>query len=400
MAHGLNAVIKRDVGAVQCKPEGKTGVGSRRIFSPQFKLQVLDSYRNDGDCKGNQRATARKYGIHRRQIQKWLQVEGALRSGVSGKHQLSTQTVKSEVALNGHRQRDDESSALRSASLASEARVPAMEPPAGFRTHQMAPTCPPDPAAPMDLSFKRTAVSPRASPPAPAYLSVLGPSPSLPTLRQPDVWDLSKKSNKRKADKADTVSATAKPAKLFKPYLDDDREVSSSCSSSSATFGNSVSSTSLPATPPLLQNIYSPPSLFRSSFEFHYNNNNIVYDPVKSECEHTCAIHELKGPEPILCSPYYTDLSPKYHLERYLPSPTYIPYEEPPAYTQLKRRESFRLDVDLSAIECCSQDSLCKGNPRAVLMKYNSPRSDDLKWTPHYELRPTSELKGEIKVEY
>ncbi|KAH1005708.1 hypothetical protein HUJ04_006639 [Dendroctonus ponderosae] len=342
MAHGLNSVIKRDVGAVQCKPEGKTGVGSRRIFSPQFKLQVLDSYRNDGDCKGNQRATARKYGIHRRQIQKWLQVEGALRSGVSGKHQLSTQTVKSEVALNGHRQRDDESSALRSASLASEARVPAMEPPAGFRAHHMAPICSPDPAKPMDLSFKRTATSPHASPSVAAYFPVLGPSTSLPTLRQPDVWDLSKKSNKRKAD---TVSATAKPAKLFKPYLDDDRE-----------------------------------------------------DAIKYECE--CASHELKGPETtLLGSPYYTDLSPKYHLERYLPSPTYIPYEEPPAYTQLKRRGSCGLDLDLSAIDC-SPDSLCKGNPRAVIMKYNSPSRDDFKWTPHYELRHTSELKGEIKVEY
>ncbi|KAH1012821.1 uncharacterized protein LOC125505115 [Dendroctonus ponderosae] len=393
MAHGLNSVIKRDVGAVQCKPEGKTGVGSRRIFSPQFKLQVLDSYRNDGDCKGNQRATARKYGIHRRQIQKWLQVEGALRSGVSGKHQLSTQTVKSEVALNGHRQRDDESSALRSASLASEARVPAMEPPAGFRAHHMAPICSPDPAKPMDLSFKRTATSPHASPSVAAYFPVLGPSTSLPTLRQPDVWDLSKKSNKRKAD---TVSATAKPAKLFKPYLDDDREVSSS----SVTFGNSVSSTSLPVTPPLIQNIYSPQSLSlsRSSFELYYNNNNIVQDAIKYECE--CASHELKGPETtLLGSPYYTDLSPKYHLERYLPSPTYIPYEEPPAYTQLKRRGSCGLDLDLSAIDC-SPDSLCKGNPRAVIMKYNSPSRDDFKWTPHYELRHTSELKGEIKVEY
>lgn len=58
------------------------GVGSRRIFSPQFKLQVLDSYRNDLDCRGNQRATARKYNIHRRQIQKWLQCEHNLRSSV------------------------------------------------------------------------------------------------------------------------------------------------------------------------------------------------------------------------------------------------------------------------------------------------------------------------------
>lgn len=58
-------------------------MGSRRIFTPQFKLQVLESYRNDSDCKGNQRATARKYGIHRRQIQKWLQVEDNLRSVVA-----------------------------------------------------------------------------------------------------------------------------------------------------------------------------------------------------------------------------------------------------------------------------------------------------------------------------
>lgn len=57
-------------------------MGSRRIFTPQFKLQVLDSYRKDADCRGNQRATARKYGIHRRQIQKWLQAEAALRTTV------------------------------------------------------------------------------------------------------------------------------------------------------------------------------------------------------------------------------------------------------------------------------------------------------------------------------
>lgn len=58
------------------------GAGSRRIFSPMFKLQVLDSYRQDADCQGNQRATARKYGIHRRQIQKWLQMETNLRLSV------------------------------------------------------------------------------------------------------------------------------------------------------------------------------------------------------------------------------------------------------------------------------------------------------------------------------
>ncbi|XP_055597143.1 uncharacterized protein LOC129747134 [Uranotaenia lowii] len=94
MAHGLHAMIKSEIGcggasAAMVKPRMTNGgagagkMGSRRIFTPQFKLQVLDSYRNDNDCKGNQRATARKYGIHRRQIQKWLQVENNLRSAAA-----------------------------------------------------------------------------------------------------------------------------------------------------------------------------------------------------------------------------------------------------------------------------------------------------------------------------
>ncbi|XP_058460579.1 uncharacterized protein LOC131436103 [Malaya genurostris] len=99
MAHGLHSMIKSEIGCNSSKPRmeqqqrpggvvgnssGTAGkMGSRRIFPPQFKLQVLDSYRNDSDCKGNQRATARKYGIHRRQIQKWLQVENNLRSAAA-----------------------------------------------------------------------------------------------------------------------------------------------------------------------------------------------------------------------------------------------------------------------------------------------------------------------------
>ncbi|XP_050532496.1 uncharacterized protein LOC126900659 [Daktulosphaira vitifoliae] len=78
MAHGAP---DEPVGKVEEK-RPKAPVGSRRIFPPQFKLQVLDSYRQDSDCQGNQRATARKYGIHRRQIQKWLQTETSLRLAV------------------------------------------------------------------------------------------------------------------------------------------------------------------------------------------------------------------------------------------------------------------------------------------------------------------------------
>ncbi|KAK0093213.1 hypothetical protein PV326_014057 [Microctonus aethiopoides] len=96
MAHGVVDVIGEDNASVkivnqqqpiqtnnhqQQQQRKSVGVmGSRRIFTAAFKLKVLDSYRNDIDCRGNQRATARKYGIHRRQIQKWLQCEDNLRS--------------------------------------------------------------------------------------------------------------------------------------------------------------------------------------------------------------------------------------------------------------------------------------------------------------------------------
>lgn len=73
-------------------PITTTKMGSRRIFSAQFKLTVLDSYRMDADCKGNQRATARKYGIHRRQIQKWLQNETNLRSSVNNNNNNNNNT--------------------------------------------------------------------------------------------------------------------------------------------------------------------------------------------------------------------------------------------------------------------------------------------------------------------
>lgn len=120
MAHGINTSLKRGAGGLVCKNEGKAGIGSRRIFAPQFKLQVLDSYRNDVDCKGNQRATARKYGIHRRQIQKWLQVENNLRNSVIKSNKDSTVSNNNsgpearkcgiELALRScdqHRQLDD-----------------------------------------------------------------------------------------------------------------------------------------------------------------------------------------------------------------------------------------------------------------------------------------------------
>ncbi|XP_071442816.1 uncharacterized protein brk [Hetaerina americana] len=74
-------------------PAGNGVFGARRMFSASFKLRVLDSYRLDPECRGNQRATARKYGIHRRQIQKWLQVEALLRSAVRGPGDMALDLV-------------------------------------------------------------------------------------------------------------------------------------------------------------------------------------------------------------------------------------------------------------------------------------------------------------------
>lgn len=109
MAHGVNPMVKREIeiGNKQ-RNESVDGhqvvnpsrMGSRRMFTPQFKLQVLDSYRNDSDCKGNQRATARKYGIHRRQIQKWLQCEPNLRSSVVSSCTKTGQSVNQNQTTN------------------------------------------------------------------------------------------------------------------------------------------------------------------------------------------------------------------------------------------------------------------------------------------------------------
>ncbi|EEZ99232.2 uncharacterized protein brk [Tribolium castaneum] len=298
MAHGANMVLKR---------EGKAGIGSRRIFAPHFKLQVLDSYRNDADCKGNQRATARKYGIHRRQIQKWLQVEGNLRSSV-GKER--------------------------------SARLPDDEAPAPLDFTTRART--PDPA-PMDLSLKRPATKQSQSAPAgPPPSPLRAPSPlGLARRPHPDVWDLSTKQRKEEAPKP----------KLFKPYLDDD----------------TPKRAELPPCCAALSGCY-------------YNNN--VCD-IKSEYS-SYTLHELQ--------PYYYSYPSAYQSPEYEMAPFY----EDPNYVQsavpLKQRHSYSLDFKLSAIECYYQDSVCKGNQRAVATKYNIHRRQVQKWLKQAdELRQKNE---------
>ncbi|KAJ3666311.1 hypothetical protein Zmor_001761 [Zophobas morio] len=333
MAHGLNSVLKR----VGCKGEGKAGIGSRRIFAPHFKLQVLDSYRNDADCKGNQRATARKYGIHRRQIQKWLQVEGNLRSSV-GKGERSA------------RQPDDEAAAPAPAPLDFTTRA---------RT--------PDPA-PMDLSLKRPAPSaPAACPPSPLRV----PSPLGLAAPHPDVWDLSTKPRH-------PAPAAPKPVKLFKPYLDDVDDVPRK-----------------PDLPPCCSQ-----ALVGCDATYYYNNNNNVVCDVKTEYG-TYTLHELqpKGATTptttTTTSYYYAFPAATYHGADYEIGSFCASYDDPNyihSASPLKQRHSYSLDFKLSAIECYYQDSVCKGNQRAVATKYNIHRRQVQKWLKQAdELRQKNE---------
>merc|ERR1719412_1106290 len=55
---------------------------NRCSYSLEFKVAVLDSYYNDTQTRLNQRKTALKYGVNRRQIQKWLAQEETLRGSV------------------------------------------------------------------------------------------------------------------------------------------------------------------------------------------------------------------------------------------------------------------------------------------------------------------------------
>lgn len=180
------------------RSEGRAG--SRRIFPPQFKLQVLEAYRRDAQCRGNQRATARKFGIHRRQIQKWLQAEPALRAALLRR---APQPAPSPPPY--------------SAGSPESARLPT-PPPAMVPTPVQVPTPLPVPvpvavAEPIDLSVRRSTPPPVPPVPLPAYVP--------PTIPDPP----------------------RKPFKLFRPYLlgEDDEEKRPAVASLPVTNGVHVS---------------------------------------------------------------------------------------------------------------------------------------------------------------
>lgn len=394
MAHGLNSVLKKGVASVSYRNEGGKGVGSRRIFAPHFKLQVLDSYRNDADCKGNQRATARKYGIHRRQIQKWLQVENTLRNSVSNANEkiitdknLISDNRKScnngfEMALNANRQRDDESASTASGI---EARVPALTRspsaapypspplPLDYTIHRRvytaspivassdSPLAPQYHTSPIDLSFKRPNLKMPPSTPVCFPLSPQIPMSSSPEPH-PDVWDLSTKRKCRNPSPVQTLlpnhiipeNNNSKPIKLFKPYLDDINE--------SESF-------TLTKLEPCC------PAAMIPSTESFIRNNNIC--DVKSEYRNTYTLHELQ-PKSIN---YFYPPYPDYEVGVYC----YEDISYGQNLTPIKQRQSYSLDFKLSAIDCYYQDSVCKGNQRAVATKYNIHRRQVQKWLKQAE---------------
>lgn len=103
-------------------------MGSRRIFAPAFKLKVLYSYRHDIDCRGNQRATARKYGIHRRQIQKWLQCEDNLRSSCAETNNNNVNNENNNNNNNNSLERVGEAVAAAAAVVVGNAQAASLNP--------------------------------------------------------------------------------------------------------------------------------------------------------------------------------------------------------------------------------------------------------------------------------
>ncbi|CAH0405821.1 unnamed protein product [Chilo suppressalis] len=167
------------------RPEGRAG--SRRIFPPQFKLQVLEAYRRDAQCRGNQRATARKFGIHRRQIQKWLQAEPTLRAALLRR---APQPAPSPPPY--------------AAGSPESARLPS-PPPAMIPTPVQVPT-----PLPATVPPQITVPSPVAA--EPIDLSVRRPTP--PPIVNPYV----------SCTTATTAETPRKPYTLFRPYLLEDNE--------------------------------------------------------------------------------------------------------------------------------------------------------------------------------
>lgn len=382
MAHGLNTVLKRAPAQIGTQKEGKTGAGSRRIFAPHFKLQVLDSYRHDSDCKGNQRATARKYGIHRRQIQKWLQVENNLRNSVvknecNAMEQSEGKGCGIELALRvgDDRQRGDSIRSRDGVSQATSVRVPALSGevsynsvPLDFTTHSRSPRplSPQNPEAPIDLSLKKpTSVTPvPLSLPSPTASS----SPTSLVQPHPDVWDLSVPAKRKYIELSsptESLETPQKPVKLFKPYLDDFNTDSND---------NASSSSAEECKQPCCMG-YNPHN------QYFYNQNNNICE-VKGEYSYT--IQELQ-PSYYSYPRAYPNLVPEYE------NSFYSPYDDP-YNNSLKQRQSYSLDFKLSAIECYYEDSICKGNQRAVANKYNVHRRQVQKWLKQEdELRLRSE---------
>ncbi|KAK5650355.1 hypothetical protein RI129_001384 [Pyrocoelia pectoralis] len=435
MAHGLNSVLKRGPGAIgSSKGEGKSGIGSRRIFAPHFKLQVLDSYRNDADCKGNQRATARKYGIHRRQIQKWLQCENNLRNSVGKSKVVSAPEARkcgAELSLRSgqHRQRDDLCNDVYSQSLSvevhvhgqdaysqtmtnsevinandaydlpneigSEARVPSLIlAPLDYTTHSRSQSVSPiDWGTPIDLSLKRPMSlmevgAPVCCPLSPQTSRIPSPSCLVPFIQpHPDIWDLSTRNEVENTDiryspniESPPIENPPKPVKLFKPYLDDLRDDDENKSKDRDANTQPCCNRFIPSLPEnepnFCNNNYITPDYTYSLYELQPKNTINYYYTINKN---------------YLCSPECENLSFCASYENSVMLPQHSP--------SLKQRQSYSVDFKLSAIECYYQDTICRGNQRAVANKYNIHRRQVQKWLKQEdELRHRNDFTRNVNV--
>ncbi|EDS26035.1 conserved hypothetical protein [Culex quinquefasciatus] len=420
MAHGLHAMIKSEIG---CSSSGKPRpgggssasggaagkMGSRRIFTPQFKLQVLDSYRNDSDCKGNQRATARKYGIHRRQIQKWLQVENNLRSAAANSanggggagsvptgaaappsfshpHETSSSSASLSV-LNG------KSAAAVALAASQQVPRPTFSPVSGgeypdrlhlldqyYHYARYAIDCPIDLSLPQQFrKVEQQALSPCST--ASSVYSSRPRSATPPVQDQAQenaAVDLSCRKRKSSEDSSSDGASAPKSVKLFKPYLLDEKE-------EDKEDKDSQIDSPLPKEvgrhdyPPIIWNFHAQQRYYEGLYGSEYGSGTPYGYPPSP----------LYPVTPIPRTPFST-LSPSPPSSSWAP-PQASPvsgYDSSTSISSVYSHDgnedtagySYSLELKQQAIDSYYHDVSCRGDFRAVASKFNIQRKYVEKW--------------------
>ncbi|CAO1414476.1 unnamed protein product [Diamesa serratosioi] len=320
MAHGIKNILIKKNDELECNNNqhntnnsnkmapattGSTKMGSRRIFTPQFKLQVLESYRIDNDCKGNQRATARKYGIHRRQIQKWLQCEDNLKSIIAN----NPQNIKS----NAIKTLQKATAPILSSSVTRH-RVGTNNLPTHIKEE------------PNDISNSYLKPDSRLHP---IDLSV----PQMSHKRKHSLDEGTSCSNN---------SDNKKPIKLFKPYLEENFDLTRSSSTLSSPISGAGSNSYYTLMPPSQA---SPVSGYDSSTSSIYSFNDTDHEVSQV---YSSAHYDVRSPVSSATTTPHTEI-------------------EVPLSTALLHDLKFKLH----ALDCYYNDASCKRNEKLVANKLN-----------------------------